>query len=191
MAVCDADYIFTLVDIGAFGSQSDGEIFKESTFGQALESGTIKLPAAITKYKYYVSYYFVGDEAFPLKSYILRPYPGKNLNSEKRIFNYRLSRARRTIENAFGILVSRWQILLNNIIADVETVEKIVAATVCLHNFLCISEQDMQEKVYCPPSFIDNVNCSDGSITPGLFRDDCVNSFEKVERLGSNNAPIV
>lgn len=45
LAVCDANYIFALVDIGAFGSQSDGGVFKESTFGQALESGAIKLPA--------------------------------------------------------------------------------------------------------------------------------------------------
>ncbi|XP_018369071.1 PREDICTED: general transcription factor II-I repeat domain-containing protein 2B-like [Trachymyrmex cornetzi] len=42
--VCDADYIFTLVDIGTFGSQSDGGVFKESTFGRALESGAISLP---------------------------------------------------------------------------------------------------------------------------------------------------
>ncbi|XP_011883756.1 PREDICTED: putative nuclease HARBI1 [Vollenhovia emeryi] len=191
MAVCDADYIFTFVDIGAFGSQSDGGVFKESTFGQALESGTIKLPAdsPLPNTNSMFPYYFVGDEAFPLKSYILRPYPGKNLDVQKRIFNYRLSRARRTIENAFGILSSRWRILRNNIIANVETVEKIVAATVCLHNFLRIFEQEVpaHERVYCPSSFIDNVH-SDGSITPGLFRNDRPNSFQRIGRLGSNNA---
>lgn len=88
MAVCDADYIFTLVDIGAFGSQSDGGVFKESTFRRALESGTIKLSAdsPLPNTNSVFPHYFVGDEAFPLKSYILRP--GKNLDIKKRIFNY-------------------------------------------------------------------------------------------------------
>ncbi|KAM0736878.1 Protein ALP1-like [Formica fusca] len=85
MAVCDADYIFTLVDIGAFGSQSDGGVFKESTFGRALESGTMKLPAdsPLPNTNSLFPHYFVGDEAFPLKFYILRPYPGKNLDVQK------------------------------------------------------------------------------------------------------------
>lgn len=48
-------------------------------------------------------YVFVGDEAFPLKPYLLRPYPGRAVDSQqKRIYNYRLSRARRVVENAFG-----------------------------------------------------------------------------------------
>lgn len=106
MAICDADYVFTLVDIGAYGSQSDGAVFSESAFGQGLESGRIKLPAStpLPNTDINFPYYFVGDEAFPLKPYILRPYPGRNLDEKKKkIFNYRLSRARRIIENSFGI----------------------------------------------------------------------------------------
>lgn len=50
-------------------------------------------------------YTFVGDEAFALKPYMMRPYPGRALDTEKKkVFNYRLSRARRCIENTFGEL---------------------------------------------------------------------------------------
>ncbi|GLV33182.1 uncharacterized protein CBL_10529 [Carabus blaptoides fortunei] len=138
MASCDADLNFTMIDIGAYGSQSDGGIFNNSTFGRVIQTGNISLPVdkPLPGTHIVVPHFLVADEAFPLKSYIMRPHPGISLNREKRIYNYRLSRARRTIENTLGILASQWCIFRTNIIADVQNVETIVAAVVCLHNFI-------------------------------------------------------
>ncbi|KAL6438807.1 hypothetical protein ACFW04_003712 [Cataglyphis niger] len=81
--------------------------------------------------------YMLIDEAFPLTKYLMRPFSRKqNLNQEKIIHNYRLSRVRRTIENTFFILLSQWRILRKTIKCSVETAIKIVQAIVCLHNYI-------------------------------------------------------
>nr|CAI5851597.1 unnamed protein product [Callosobruchus analis] len=49
----------------------------------------------------------VGDEAYLLKTYLVRPYPSGNLSVQKTIFNKRLSRARVTIECSFAILSNK------------------------------------------------------------------------------------
>lgn len=62
-----------------------------------------------------VPYVFVGDDASPLGKRILKPYPNRGLTIEKHINNNKLSRARRVIENFFGILANRFKVLLNTI----------------------------------------------------------------------------
>lgn len=89
-------------------------------------------------------YILVGDEAFPLTEYLMRSYPGKNLNDDRRNYNYRLSRARRTIENTFGILSSQWRILRRPIDCNVDKTMKLIQALVCLHNWLRINGEDCE-----------------------------------------------
>nr|CAI5840915.1 unnamed protein product [Callosobruchus analis] len=61
---------------------------------------------------------------------------GKALNISKRTFNYRLSRARRLSENAFGILTQVFRIYQRRFKMNPEHVDKIILATCCLYNFL-------------------------------------------------------
>ncbi|XP_050545824.1 uncharacterized protein LOC126908041 isoform X2 [Daktulosphaira vitifoliae] len=83
-----------------------------------------------------IPYAFVGDEAFGLSTNLLRPYSGKCLPVNKRIFNYRLSRARRHVECAFGILSNKWRIFHRPIDVDVELAIDIVKCCCVLHNFV-------------------------------------------------------
>jgi hypothetical protein len=50
---------------------------------------------------------FLADDAFKLTESICKPYSTDlNVGSPKRVCNYRISRARKVVENAFGLLTS-------------------------------------------------------------------------------------
>ncbi|XP_046384982.1 protein ALP1-like [Ischnura elegans] len=153
LGVCDAQNKFTVVDIGAQGRHSDGGIFANSIMGWNFQAGQMNLPPPDKFHQNYEEcpYFMVGDEAFGLTEYLLRPYPGRNrgrLTYEQQVFNYRLSLARKTIECTFGMLAQRWRILRKPIIAAEETVDGIVKAAVVLHNFLRDLEEERGERNY-------------------------------------------
>jgi hypothetical protein len=54
---------------------------------------------------------FLADDAFPLRTNILKPYTRASaLNKTQQVFNYILSRGRSVVENSFGILVALFRI---------------------------------------------------------------------------------
>ena len=73
------------------------------------------------------------------------------MRRSKNIYNCRLSRARRVVENAFGILASRWRVLRRPLEVQPETVDRVVLASCCLHNLLC-KERNLPDKIelLCP-----------------------------------------
>lgn len=173
MAVCDFQYKFTMVDIGAYGSSHDGGVFEESKLADGLFDGTLNFPQeefVIPPSEIQTPIFLVGDSAFPLSSKLMKPYGGNYLDEMKNIFNYRLSRARRIVENAFGILSARWRILYTSISAEPKRVENIVMAVVCLHNFLMTmnNQTDTDERRYCPPSLVDH-ETEDGRLVLGNY----------------------
>lgn len=76
------------------------------------------------------------DEAFALHTNLLRPYPGRNLNDTRRVFIHRLSRARRTVKCAFGVLAKKWRVLHTSIQVEPDFTDEIVKACCILHNFV-------------------------------------------------------
>lgn len=138
LALVDAEYRFIAVDVGAYGKNSDGGIFNDSNIGKRLRNGTFGMPEnrPLSENSHPLPYVIVGDEAFPAKTYLLRPYSGRGLSADKKIFNYRLSRARRVSENAFGILCQKFRVFLNKLQVHPKNADKIVLCSLCLHNFL-------------------------------------------------------
>ena len=167
LAICDARYCFTMYDVGHYGSNNDSGILAKSKMGELFERKKMQIPEpkALPGCSYYpLPYFLVGDEIFPLKTWMMRPYPGKLLD-EQRIFNYRLSRARSVIENTFGVLVARWRIFNTPINATIENAESYTLAAIALHNYLRLTDN----AIYTPKGFVDSES-SDGKILPGEWR---------------------
>lgn len=141
MACADGSGSFTSIDVGEYGRNSDSGVFKNSGLDLALNNNILNIPnprplPGEEEFGRSFPYYFAADEGFPLCTYIMRPYNVRSLNNNRRIFNYRLSRGRKIIECAFGMLVSKFRVFETPISCSVEKAVKIVKATCVLHNFI-------------------------------------------------------
>ncbi|GBP90512.1 hypothetical protein EVAR_79997_1 [Eumeta japonica] len=76
LALVDANYKFIYVDVGAFRRNSDGGVFARSTLGISLATNTADVPEDIPLENCGepMPYVIVGDQAFPLKRHLMRPY---------------------------------------------------------------------------------------------------------------------
>jgi hypothetical protein len=161
----DANYYFIYVNVGCQGHISDGGVFRNTEFYRKLEND-LYLPQdeALPGWIIPVPYTLVADDAFPLTRHTMKPYTTDlNKGSPKRVFNYRLSRARSIVENAFGLLASVFRTFKKSIEIKLEsTVVDIVLTCVYLHNFL-YSQPD-SARYYSHQGCFDNKDASSGEI---------------------------
>ena len=140
------------------------------------------LPGTQTQFPHVI----VADDAFSLKQYLLKPYSQIGLTTEKRIFNYRLSRARRVVENAFGILANCFRIFMAPIGLIPEKVEAITMACCALHNFL--QSRSDACSIYTPPGSLDTEDPQTHNLQPGDWHNGPQSTcFLPLPRQGSNH----
>lgn len=170
MAVADADNKFLFIDVGGYGSEGDASVLFKSKFRRSIVQNTVDLPEdthiGIGTEK--LPFVFVADDAFPLTNRIIKPYNpprGGTLDESEKIFNYRLSRARRCVENAFGILTAKFICLSRTLFCSPKRAQKIVAACCVLHNYFI----KISRHTYCPPHLVDRYN-NEGNLIEGEWR---------------------
>ena len=117
-----------------------------------------------------ILFVLAGDEAFPLSTHMLKPYPRRNLMVEERIANYRISRGRRISENILGILGNRWHCFWASFLLQPRKVQQITVAILMLHNWLWGDRTS--RGIYCPPTLIEREDPNTWELIPGSWRDD-------------------
>ena len=189
MVVAGPDYEVLYADVGTNGRISDGGVWNKCSLLTGIDDGSIHLPkpkclnGGITP----LPHVFVADDAFALKPFLMKPYPQRGLDITQRMFNYRLSRARLTSENTFGIFANRWRVYQSAMQVAPLTAKRIVLAPLSLHNYLRKSQSRFE---YTPVGLMDQVT-SDGTLIPGNWRGGaqpaCLLRLD-ISRLGNNTS---
>lgn len=182
MAVVDADYNIIYANCGSKGRVSDGGVFQNTNLFKKLNNRELSVPGPEpVNEEYVLPYVLVADNAFPLTEFMVKPYPGTHeQGSIKRIFNYRLSRARRLVENVFGILCSVFRIFQRPMMLHPDKAQKLVMTCLYLHNFL--RRQKESRTKYMPSQSIDREDLSSNAVTAGSWRNEA-NKFQGIRNL--------
>ena len=162
IGIANSNYEFIYFNFGTNGHVSHGGVLEYTDFYDKLQNECLKIPESsdVKGRKLPCLYWRRGLQDF------LKPYNVKQLTRERKIFNYRLSRAQRIIENVFSILVARFGILVfkTHINIQLDNIKDVVMASCALYNFLRRTSAD----TYTPSECFDTEDLQNGTVTAGL-----------------------
>ena len=164
-AVVDHNHLFRDVVIGWPGSVHDARVLSNSKIFEKGNNDTLfpqNIEEEISGQR--VNPVIIRDGAYPLLQWLMKPYPENNTTPRiKKLFNYQLSRARMTVENAFGKWKGRFIRFSKRVDMAVSSVVNIVKTSCILHN-IC----EIQNNEFLPLWQIDNEALEDLAV----FADD-------------------
>jgi hypothetical protein len=177
LAVCDAYGRFLFVDIGAYGGSCDARILEDTEFYKQMQSGELQRPdpRPLPGTDDPLDCFVIGDSAFQHHVWLQKGYAlstMRKLNAEtirRLIYNYRICRARRIVEDGFGLFAMEWRIFRTEIVAGETLLNLIISAACCLHNFLLA---DAEQRLRRKPNLVDHENTETGEIVDGTWRKD-------------------
>lgn len=161
-AVVDHKCCFTDICVGWPGKTHDARVFRNSQLYRKGMENNLFTSFTRTISDAEVPVVILGDPAYPLLPWLMKPYPGHSLSRQKNTFNFKQSSTRMAIEIAFGRLKGRWRCLLKRLDNRMVNIPTIVAACCVLHNF-CELNKDTNDEF----SVIDRpININEAEIGP-------------------------
>ena len=168
------------MDVGAEGSAGDGGTWSRCGLSRALEDGRVGLPEpkALPNDDKPIPFHLVGDDAFALKTFLMKPYSHQSQVHEQKIYSYRLSRARRVVENAFGLLSARMRVFGTTMNLQPPIVKTVAMCGCVLHNLIL-------QRYPHAPNDVDHED-ADHNVRPGAWRDQQHNLAGLLNPRGQN-----
>ena len=149
---------------GFAGSMHDSTQFRSTSLCSDLEENIVlRGPLAYLPDGTIYRPLLLGDGAYRLSNYLLKPYSGA-LNDSKRHYNRILSSARVIVENCNGVLKARWRLLLKMLECEVGNISDYITAACVLHNICQESKEpyDEQEAERIQITEAENTDTADG-----------------------------
>jgi len=176
-----------MADVGMNGRISDGGVLGNTAFDKALVDKLIKIPetGTLPNSEKKLQFVFSGDDAFALTENFIKTYGQTGLTAKQRIFNNRLSRARRVVENSFGILVSRFGVLQRPTALSPQKAQTIVLTCYYLHNYLLRN----QAQTYISRGSVGTEDFESGNIIDRTWRTS--GQSTSLQTSHSRNSPAV
>lgn len=131
-AVVDSSYRFLCFSARCPGSTHDSTAYNISSIATFLQSGGLPFP-----------FWIAGDEAYSCTNNLLTPFSSSIARPEtyEDSFNFFQSSLRLHVEQAFGLLVSKWRILRSGMDFALNNSYLTIAALFVLHNW-CIDNRE-------------------------------------------------
>lgn len=150
--VVDGKGLFWSVYAGMTGSMHDARVLRLSTLWELVERGSLYPAYTRNISGINAGYYVLGDSAYPLQNWLLKPFPDNGRLSFEQQTYKKVCRARVVVENAFGRLKGRWRCVMKRNDSDIELVKSMVLTCCALQN-LCESHgEDYQHEWDTPVS---------------------------------------
>lgn len=148
-ALVDANYLFLDICVGWPGKVHDARVFRNSSLYTSVCSGAF-IPDT-TVYQMIsgvrVPPLILGDSAYPLKDWLMKPYVDHgNLSREEINFNNLLSITRVVVENVFGRLKGRFNSIGKRLDLNANNCCTVTAACCVLHNFCELMKEEFDEQ---------------------------------------------
>ncbi|XP_045127387.1 uncharacterized protein LOC123513957 [Portunus trituberculatus] len=124
------------MDISAEGGAGDAGTWAWCSLHRAIRDEQIGFPepTPLPNGNREIPFHLIGDDAFALKTWLMKLYAHLSQIHNERVFSYRLSHARRVVENAFGILHQRWRIFSTTLLVRPRVVCLTTICACLLHN---------------------------------------------------------